>query len=346
MLHFDGRQGEGGGQILRTCLSLSALTGRAFKLTHIRGKRTKPGLRPQHLTGVRATARICNAALKGDTLNSQTLEFRPGTPPIGNTYTFDVAKVAQGNSAGATSLVLQAILWPLLFAQQPAHVTLKGGTHVPFSPSYHYIAQVARPAFAQLGATFDLTLDTWGWFPAGHGQLTLTTQPISHLTSTSFTRPDNPTIHGLSAVTNLPAHIPNRMTNRAQNLLRAAGLASQIQTTRQRGPTPGAAICLWLPHAGFSALGRQGLPAQNVAQNAVNDLLTHLAHPTAAVDPHLADQLLLPMALAHGTSTLTTSQLTQHTLTNAHLLQQWLDIPIHINHTQNQITLTGINHRQ
>lgn len=346
MLIFDGREGEGGGQILRTCLSLSAITGRAFKLNHIRGKRKKPGLRPQHLTGVRAVARICNAHVIGDALNSMTLAFRPGTKPIGSTYIFDVTKVAQGGSAGAVTLVFQAILWPLLFADKPANVTLRGGTHVPFSPPYHFANKVAQPAFAKLGAEFSLLLGDWGWFPAGGGQVTLTTQPINQLQPATFEPLPDKTIRGLSAVTNLPAHIPNRMTRRAENLLRAEGLNCQIQSARERGRGAGAGIFLWLPHAGFSALGRKGLPAQKVAEYAVNDLLNHLDHPGSAVDPHLADQLLLPMALAHGTSTFTTSQLTQHTLTNAALLQEWLDVSVTIDgglDEPGRVTLTGAN---
>lgn len=343
MLIIDGSQGEGGGQVLRTSLSLAAITGRAFRLVNIRANRRQPGLRPQHLTGVRAVATLCQANVTGAALHSTTLEFWPGPRPGGGSYTFDVGDATAGGSAGAVTLVLQAILWPLLLARGPSQVTLRGGTHVPFSPPYHYVAQVARPAFARLGADFDVTLNAWGWYPAGGGEMQVTTRPVPHFQAAIFapTRPE--TVPGVAAVTNLPAHIPNRMAHRAANLLRQMGLRPTITPQRERGRGAGAGIFLWLPQAGFSALGRKGLPADQVADAAVAELAAFIdnrvpgrgaetpgPHPPAAVDAHLADQLLLPMALAQGTSQLTTNHLTQHTLTNAALLRQWLDVTIQI----------------
>ena len=159
MLTIDGRMGEGGGQVLRTSLSLSALTGRPFRLTHVRANRAKGGLRPQHLTAVRAVARLCAAALTGDAIDSRTLEFRPAMPPQSGEYHFDVSDAAQGGSAGAIMLIFQAVLWPLLFAGGASGLVLRGGTHVPMSPPYHYVAHVARPVFARMGATFELELE-------------------------------------------------------------------------------------------------------------------------------------------------------------------------------------------
>jgi RNA 3'-terminal phosphate cyclase (ATP) len=138
-------------------------------------------------------------------------------------------------------------------------------------------------------------------------------------------------VHGVAAVTNLPAHIPHRMARRADNLLRAAGLETKIQPVRERGEGPGAAIFLWLPQAGFGSLGRRGLPADKVAEAAVAEVLAFVDNETAAVDAHLADQLLIPMSLAHGRSTFTTDRLTRHTLTNAAILRRWLNVPITVN---------------
>lgn len=145
MLSIDGSQGEGGGQVLRTSLSLAALTGRSFTLTNVRANRQQPGLRPQHLTAVRAVAAVCGAIVQGDALNSAELVFRPQLPPQGGSYRFDVAEAAPGGSAGAVTLIWQAIVWPLLFAGGKSHVTLRGGTHVPFSPPFDYLAQVVLP---------------------------------------------------------------------------------------------------------------------------------------------------------------------------------------------------------
>lgn len=347
MLEIDGSLGEGGGQVLRTSLSLSAVTGRPFRLYNIRARRSKPGLRPQHLTAVRAVAAICRAELKGDELNATTLEFRPQSRPRGGTYRFDVTEAAQGGSAGSVTLIFQAILWPLLFAGEPAQVTLHGGTHVPFSPPYHYLAQVAHPVFARMGATYTTQLDAWGWYPAGGGTMMAVIDPLSQLQAISLAEGERKQVQGVAAVTNLPSHIPNRMARRASNLLNEAGFSTNVRALRERGKGPGAGIVLWLPHGGFTALGRKGLPAEKVAETAVGELLS-FTESEGVVDQYLADQLLIPLALAAGTTTFTTVALTSHTQTNAQLLRQWLDVSITITDTSGQpgiIAVTGTGYK-
>lgn len=329
MVIIDGSKGEGGGQILRTSLSLAALTGRPFKLINIRANRSKPGLRPQHLTAVHAAAAICQAALVGAEINSPTLEFHPQAKPQGGSYTFDVQDAAEKGSAGAVTLIFQTLLWPLLFARQPSYISLHGGTHVPFSPPFHYMQNVSTRGYRSFGVKVVLGLVDWGWMPQGNGQMTAEIEPMAKLSAVKFRHQPVETVQGLAAVTNLPGHIPHRMSRRAYNLLEEAGFASAVQAFRGTSHAPGAGIFLWLQtgQAGFSALGRKGLPAQNVAEQAVGDMID-FARSEAAVDYHLADQLLIPMALAHGTSVYTTNELTQHTLTNADILRQWLDVDI------------------
>lgn len=345
MLKIDGRLGEGGGQVLRTSLSLSALTGRPFQIDHIRANRSRPGLRPQHLTAVHAVAAICQADLVGAAIDSSSLTFLPARPPQGGTYAFDVTEAsASGRSAGAVTLIFQAVLWPLLFATEPSQVTMRGGTFVPFSPPYHYLQEVARPAFAQLGANLNLQLAAWGWMTEGGGEVKAEIQPAAALQGVSFEPELVSAVEGVAAVTNLPSHIPHRMARRAHNLLQAAGLASQIEPRRERGSGPGAGIVLWIPQAGFSSLGRRGLPADKVAEAAIAELLSFVDNGMA-VDRYLADQLLVPMALAHGRSSFTTNQLTRHALTNVQLLQQWLGLTIEVKGQLDQpgrITVTGI----
>ncbi|MBK8988522.1 MAG: RNA 3'-phosphate cyclase [Chloroflexi bacterium] len=348
MIRIDGSQGEGGGQVLRTCLSLSALTGRPFHLRHIRANRRKPGLRPQHLTAVRAAAAICQAHVSGDHLNASTLEFHPQVPPTAGAYTFDVTQAAQGGSAGAVTLIFQAVLWPLLFAAAPTQLTLRGGTHVPFSPPFHYLTEVFGPAVARLGAAFSANLTAWGWYPMGGGEMIAIIQPIHQLTTADLSRTAvaHARVRGLAAVTNLPADIPQRMARRADNLLRQAKLLGQVTAVRERGLGPGAGIFLWLPQAGFSSLGRKGLPADKVAETAVAECRAFMDNG-ADVDKRLADQLLLPLALAHGRSHFTTDQITQHTLTNVALLRDWLNVSITIVGELNQpgaITIEGIGY--
>ncbi|KAA3655905.1 MAG: RNA 3'-phosphate cyclase [Chloroflexi bacterium] len=344
MMVIDGSQGEGGGQVLRTSLSLAALTGRPFTLTNIRANRKTPGLRPQHLTAVRAVATVCGARLEGAALNSQKLIFQPQVTPQGSTYRFDVADAAKGGSAGAVTLIWQALIWPLLFAPTISHVALIGGTHVPFSPPFHYLSEVALPIFRQFGIESSLSLEKWGWYPVGGGELTAFIHPTTQLNAPTITTPNTKTVNGIAAVTNLPAHIPQRMARRAHNQLTEAGFTPNIQPVRKRGRGPGAGIILWLPNGGFTSLGRKGLPADRVAETAVSHLLTFTRSHTM-IDEHLADQLLIPAALAHGATRYTTQRLTQHTLTNAELLRQWLDVSIRIDGKLDQpakIEVSGI----
>lgn len=334
--HIDGSRGEGGGQVLRTSLSLAALTGRAIRLTNVRAGRSRPGLRPQHLTAVRAVAAVCDARLEGDHIDSQALTFAPQSRPRGGQYAFDVEDVALHGSAGSATLILQAMLWPLLFAGEPSQVSLRGGTHVPFSPPYEYVEHVARPALARFGVDFDLELQAWGWMPAGKGHIRATIRPLQRLDPVTFTPAPRQPVQGLAVVTNLPSHIPHRMARRAVNLLEEAGLETSIQPLRERSTGPGAGICLWLPQAGFSSLGREGLPAEKVAEAAVAELLAFVDNEAAAVDHLLADQLLIPMALAGGRSTFTTHRLSSHTLTSAALLRQWLDVDVTVEGREGQ----------
>ena len=324
---IDGRLGEGGGQILRTSLSMSALTGKPFRLEHIRAGRRKPGLRPQHLTAVMAVADLCQADLRGATIDSQTVEFVPQSPPTAGNYTWDVTDLAPYGSAGAVTLIWQTVLWPLLFANESSQVTLRGGTHVPYSPPFHYAQKAVVPSLQRFGVHTELDLGDWGWMPAGGGQLDAKIEPHHRLEAATFLPEKIETISGLAVATNLPGHIPHRMSRRAYNLLEKIGLQSAVQALRTKGASTGAGLFLWLPsgQAAVSSLGRQGVPAQTVAEIAVDTLQEFMASG-AAVDEHLADQLLIPMALAHGTSQLTASRLTQHTLTNIQVLQNWLGV--------------------
>ncbi len=349
-VQIDGSHGEGGGQVLRTSLALAALTGRPLEISHIRAGRRKPGLRPQHLTAVRAAAAVCAAELTGDLLGSQRLLFRPTAPPAGGEYRLDVREAAQGGSAGSAMLIAQTVLLPLALAAAPSQVTLLGGTHVPWSPPFHYLRDVFLPAVGHLGVQAEAELRNWGWYPAGGGEVTLTVHPAGELRGLDWhTRGALSRVTGVAAVTNLPAHIPQRMASRANSLLRSADLPGQVQPLRERGPAAGAGIFLTAEYeggpAGFSALGERGKPSEAVAEEACEALLRH--HESgAAVDPHLADQLILPLALAAGDSTLTVSQITQHTLTNIHIIQQWLEASIQVEQTTRggTIAIKGIGY--
>lgn len=346
---IDGSVGEGGGQVLRTSLSLSVLTGQPVEITRIRAGRPNPGLQPQHLTAVQAAAAICRARVEGAELGSQRLRFTPQSPPIPGHYVFDVAETAGRGSAGAVGLVFQTVFLPLAMADGESTIVLRGGTHVPWAPSVDYLREVFLPTVARMGLRAEIELVAWGFYPAGGGEARVRIAPTSGtLVPLSLTeRGDVQRVWGWGVVSNLPAHIPQRMVDRARNLLAQAGLKAELRPQVTRGVGPGAAISLFVGYdqirAGFSAYGRKGLPAEEVAAEACQALLAH--HQSGVpVDPHLADQLLLPMALADGTSRIATSAITQHTLTNLTILQTFLPVSATVDGREGEpgtITLTG-----
>ena len=349
---IDGSLGEGGGQVLRSSLVLAAVTGRPLEVTRIRAGRRRPGLRPQHLTAVRALAAVCRAEVEGDALDSQELAFRPTSAPTGGEYRFDVREAAEGGSAGSTTLIAQALLVPLAYAQEPARVMLAGGTHVPWSPSFHYLESVFAPAVGRAGLEVALELRAWGWYPVGGGELALAVRPSGGLRAIRWAeRGALRRVAGVAAVTNLPSHIPQRMANRAMNLLAEAGIESRVVAQRERGPAPGAGIWLTAEYeggpAGFAALGERGKPAEQVAEEAVARLLRHhAAGDGATVDPHLADQLILPLALAGGRSVYGTSEISRHATTQREIVRQFLDARIEIEETEDggRIEIEGVGY--
>jgi RNA 3'-terminal phosphate cyclase (ATP) len=337
MIAVDGSFGEGGGQVLRTSLALSTITGRPLHIYNIRAARSKPGLQAQHLTSVRAAAAICGAKLQGAALGSTSLVFEPAHPPQAGEYVFDVTEARRGGSAGATTLVLQTVLLPLALAPAggESSVTIRGGTHAPFSPPFPYLRHVYLPMLWQMGLRAQVALQRYGWYPAGGGELQTKIQarrgalaPIT-LTARGALRK----LWGIAAVSNLPSHIPQRMANRAVNVLKDLEIQSRIEAAHVEATGPGAGIFLFAEYehslAGFTAYGRKGLPSEHVAGMTCSDLLAHY-RSGAATDMHLADQLILPAAVAEGQSRWTTCRVTPHLLTNAWVVRQFLDIPVDI----------------
>jgi RNA 3'-terminal phosphate cyclase (ATP) len=340
MVEVDGSYGEGGGQVLRTALTLAAHTGQPVHLRHIRARRRYPGLAPQHLTGVLALARICAAETSPLAVGCTDLVFRPGSPPVPGNYLFDVAQAAPGGSAGSVSLILQTLCLPLTLASCASRVTVRGGTHVPWSPPFEYLEQVYLPAIARMGLAAKCHLDAWGFYPSGGGQITA---DIGGLTAGRAGAAPAPLqlvergalkrLTGHALACNLPAHVAQRIANRAHNVLSQAGLRAEIAPRLARGTGPGAYLWLAAEYehgvAGFCALGEKGKPSEQVADEACRALLMHHAQ-SAPVDPHLADQLLLPLALADGRSEFRTSHVTAHLLTNAHIIRQFVPAVIDI----------------
>ncbi|MGD8794160.1 MAG: RNA 3'-terminal phosphate cyclase [Anaerolineae bacterium] len=323
MLIIDGSYGEGGGQVLRTSLALSAITGRPVRIEKIRAGRRKPGLRPQHLTGVRAAARVCDAEVQGAKLNTQEVTFAPRSAPRAGKYTFDVAQVAKGGSAGSTSLIFQTVLLPLALAEGRSQLSLRGGTHVAWSPPYDYIKRVYLPLLARAGVEAKVNLRKWGWYPIGGGEVQATVQGRGVATLQALdlrARGERLRVRGLSASSNLPKHIRVRQEKAALQALRSNGVNARVDVTDADAKGTGTVVFLWADFenalAGFTSLGERGKPAERVAGEAAQELIAFL-HGDAALDRHLADQVVLPLALAQGRSHLTTEAVTGHLLTNA-----------------------------
>jgi RNA 3'-terminal phosphate cyclase (ATP) len=327
MVHIDGSFGEGGGQILRTSLALSCVLGKPVMIANIRKTRKNPGLQPQHLTAVLAAVSIAGAEVEGAELSSTSLSFWPNRT-LGGTYRFDVAE--KRGSAGSTSLVLQTILLPLCLADQASVVFVNGGTHVPWSPSFHYLQSIVAPLLFRLGLPVELFITSWGWYPMGGGQVSARITPARTLTPFKLTeRGRLLRITGISAISNLPYHIATRQRSRALAVLSSQGIDASIEVLS--APSPGKGSFLFLAaefehcSAGFGSLGAIGKRAEEVADEACKELLSYL-RTKGALDPYLADQIVLWLAFCQGASEFTTSRVTRHLLTNLWVVRQFMDI--------------------
>ena len=326
LILLDGSAGEGGGQILRTALSLSLLTGRAFRIDAIRAKRPKPGLRPQHMQVALAAARL-GGEVSGATVGSSTLTFRP-KPYAPDDLAIDIG------TAGASSLVLQTLHLPMAMrATAPIRVTVEGGTFNEGAPSFPYLLETWRPLMAALGLPIALSMPSAGFYPAGGGRLEAWIEPSRPSPLSLLQRGPLRSIRGAAGVSGLPPEIARRLADRAARRLSGRGYDAEIAVLGWPGPSPGAALSLSAEFAHapatFLGLGARGKPAEAVADEAVDQLLAHL-DGDGALDPYAADQVLLPLAMAEGPSAYTVDQATEHLRTNARTVAAFLGRPIRV----------------
>ncbi len=333
---LDGGAGEGGGQILRTALSLSLITGRPFRIFDIRKNRTPPGLRAQHLSCVRGAELLGGGAGSGAQVGSRELSFQPGTPRAGD-YLLEVG------TAGSTPLLLQCLFFPLALAGGGTLI-LRGGTHLPHSPTHHYLTFIWAPVMAAFGLKVELELRAAGFYPEGGGELFARVHPLGDAPSSVSlpSRGNLREVHVTSFVAGLPFHIAERQAKAASSSLREGGIYCEAEklplvSTRSRGSTVFVRAQFEHTCAGFSAIGERGRRAEDVGKDAAAQLLDFMAS-SGAIDEHLADQILLPAALlaagtlggAKGTTRFSTSRVTDHLTTNAQVLQRFLPVRIEV----------------
>ena len=327
MIQIDGSFGEGGGQILRSSLTLSIITQRPFKISDIRANRKKPGLKPQHLKCVQAAAAISNAEISDIDIGSQTLTFKP-KELIPGEYRFDIG------TAGSTSLVLQTIYLPLALANQISRVVIMGGTHVPWSPVHHYLAFQWLNYLKKIGFNIYLKFVRAGFFPKGDGKIIAEISAPNQFSSLELMeRGALLKIRGLSAVANLDITVAQRQKNQIEKRLKKLDYRYRIKVDQMRSKWKNTMVLLLAEFENgsgcFTSLGAIGKRAETVADEAVNQLLGFL-NSYGCIDKYLADQLILPLAIIQQKSIIHTTQVTEHLLTNIEVVKKFLDVEIKV----------------
>jgi len=322
LIPLDGAQGEGGGQILRTALALSAASGQGFRVERIRASRLRPGLRPQHLAAVRAAAMSCGAEVHGAFDGSPDLRFLPGPVSAGD-FRFDIG------TAGAATVVLQAILPVLATAAAGSRVEVIGGTHVPGSPVFHFLSRHWADVVGRLGLAVQLRLERAGFFPRGEGCVQADVEPWSRPATLDLSR-RGPlvAVRGIAGAARLRGDVARRAAAAARALLwEERRIEAELEVVDLTAASPGAFIqveaVFETGRAAFSLLGERGLRAEVLGERAARRVLKFIDDEEAVVDPWLADQLAVPLAVAGGGGRLATSEVTLHLETVAAVLRQF-----------------------
>jgi len=323
IIELDGSQGEGGGQILRSALSLSMCMGYPIHMKNIRAKRKKPGLMRQHLTAVEAATVISGATVEGAFVGSTELKFQPNAIQGGD-YRFSIG------TAGSCTLVLQTILPALLMASQDSHITLSGGTHNSMSPPFHFLERAFAPLLARMGAKVELQLSRFGFYPAGGGEISMRIKGGHRLSPLHLeSRGERVNAYAESFFAGLPAHIAERELAVVKKRM-VWGDSQLFMRGLDRNQGPGNALLITLEYEQvtevFTGFGEKGVSAETVANGVVEAARNYISSQ-ATVSQFLADQLLLPMALAGGGSFIATDW-SLHAATNAEIIQRFLAVDI------------------
>lgn len=323
IIKIDGQMGEGGGQILRACLALSLALKKPFHLTDIRGRRPKPGLKRQHLACVKAAGEISGAEVQGAEINSTELFFQPG-PLCPGDYSFDIG------GGGSCTLVLQALLPPMMAAgKQPSRIKVSGGTHVPMAPVFEFFNETLLPHLELLGGRFSSRLIRPGFMQIGGGLIEVEIEPADVLRPFYFKEIEAGEVVETEAFIRsygLDECIAEREAGVIKQMLGLTNITAEHYSPSETGP--GNMVVLKVRRSGyttvFSGIAQRGVTAEKVARQAVNRLKQFL-NAAVPVEAHLADQLLVPLALAGGGGFMT-EQPTLHTLTVLELLPKFIDL--------------------
>ncbi len=320
MIVLDGSMGEGGGQILRSALALSMVTRKPFAIEKIRANRNKPGLMRGHLTAVEAARAVSGAAVEGAEIGSTKLVFAPKAITPG-AYTFKVG------TAGSITLVGQTVLFPLMTAKGPSHLVLEGGTHNPFAPPYDFLAESFLPIISRMGPKIAATLHRPGFYPAGGGRMEIHIEPVSSLKRFALTECEAAVAWSAEAV---GARIDAKICERELASLkkRVPFIERTEIVMREDSLGPGNVLMVEAASAThtevFVSFGERGVGADLVAERAANQVKRYVA-ANVPVGPHLADQLLIPLAMAGGGRFLTVKP-TRHTTTNMEVISRFMEV--------------------
>jgi RNA 3'-terminal phosphate cyclase (ATP) len=332
MLTIDGSFGEGGGQIIRTSLALSLVTGKPFHVERVRARREKPGLRQQHLTAVNAAAEIGHATVEGAAVGSKEFSFTPGSIIPGE-YIFNIG------TAGSSTLVLQTVLPPLMVASGPSILRIEGGTHNVHAPPYEFLERTFLPLVRQIGPHVDIELERYGFYPPGGGRFNVLIEPASQTQHLDLRKRGRIRARRARAlIVNLPASMAEReLTVIKEKMgLNDDELYAEISDNAiSRGTA--AMVEIESEHLTevFSRIGERGVRAEVIAEKAADEALAYL-ETEAPVGEHLADQLLIPLALCQG-GCFTTGVFSLHTQTNIEIINKFLDVGITVSQAQDGI---------
>jgi RNA 3'-phosphate cyclase len=320
MIEIDGSHGEGGGQILRTAISLSAVTGKEVQISNIRAGRPNPGISPSHVTSIEAVAELCDAEVDGLFAGSTKIVFKPDQL-TGGAFDFDVG------TAGSISLVVQSCLLPAAMSKSRVNLVVKGGTDVKWSPPIDFMRLVHLPILTRFGPLCNLEIDSRGFYPEGGGEVSVEVSPVTRLSGLDLgERGDVLSIDGCAYAQNLPEHVTSRMRHSVQkNMLDFRNI--RIDSDIRQGRSTGAGIVLAATCEnsiiGESALGAKGVKSEVLGDDCSSDLKETLLSG-ASVDQHMLDQILPYMALAEGKSRVLAEELTSHAETNIWVIEKFV----------------------